>query len=166
MEVMEICDRCTVLRQGKKVETVPISEVRDTNQLANMMVGRQVDMQLHKKAATAGKEVSAVKNLNYVNSKGVKVLQDVSFSVHAGEILSICGVDGNGQSELIRCITGLERPSFGSVFIDNWEATAQPVRRILNAGVSHIPEDRHKFGMVADMSVYENMLLTTYWKKP
>lgn len=166
MEVMEICDRCTVLRQGKKIATMPISQVRDTNQLASMMVGRQVDMQLHKKTANPGEEILAVKNLSYVNQNGVKALRDVSFSVHAGEILSICGVDGNGQSELIRCITGLEHPASGSVSIGGWEATAQPVRHILNAGVSHIPEDRHKFGMVADMSIYENLLLTTYWKEP
>lgn len=166
MEVMEICDRCTVLRGGKKIATVPISEVENTQQLANMMVGRSVDLKLDKKEATPGKEVLKVEHLCYTNRRGVQVLRDVTFDVRAGEILSICGVDGNGQSELVRCIAGLERATSGKIIIDGQDTTHKPVREILNAGVSHIPEDRHKYGMVGEMSVNENMLLTTYWKEP
>ena len=166
MEVMEICDRCTVLRHGQKIATTNISEVENTQQLATMMVGHSVDLELHKKEANPGEEILAVEHLCFTNERGVDVLRDVSFGVHAGEILSICGVDGNGQSELIHCITGLERATSGKITMGKEDTTHKPVREILDSGVSHIPEDRHKFGMVAEMSVGENMLLTTYWKEP
>ncbi len=166
MEVMEICDRCTVLRQGEKVATTPLSEVKDTHQLASMMVGHAVDMQLNKADAAPGGDVLVVEGLHFTNKRGVQALTDVNFTVRAGEILSICGVDGNGQSELVRCITGLERATAGTVRIAGQDTTARPVRDILNAGVSHIPEDRHKYGMVGGMSIYENLLLTTYWNEP
>jgi ABC-type uncharacterized transport systems, ATPase components len=165
MEVMEICDRCTVLRQGQEVATVPIAEVEGTQQLATMMVGRQVDMSLHKKESRPAGDVLRLEQVCFTNSRGVQVLHDISFTVRAGEILSICGVDGNGQSELVHCITGLARADSGRIVMGGKDTTHLPVRAILDLGVSHIPEDRHKFGIVADMSVEENLLLTTYWKE-
>ncbi len=166
MEVMEICDRCTVLRQGEKVATTPLSQVKDTHQLASMMVGHAVNMRLDKADAAPGTDILTVNGLKFTNSRGVQALTDVTFTVRAGEIVSICGVDGNGQSELVRCITGLDRATAGQITIAGEDTTARPVRDILNVGVSHIPEDRHKFGMVGEMSIYENMLLTTYWNEP
>ena len=166
VEIMEVCDRCTILRQGKKVITTDIAKVKDTKELAGLMVGHNVEFSLNKKPSEPKEQVLIVDNLNYTNERGIHVLKDVSFDVRVGEILSVCGVDGNGQSELIKCISGLLRATQGSIKICGNETKECKVRKILDMGVSHIPEDRQKYGMVADMSLCENIILMNYWHEP
>ena len=166
VEIMELCDRCTVLRQGKKIATLPLSQVEDTRELASLMVGRDVGRNVVKSAAAPGETVLKVSGLNYYNERKIHVLKDVGLEVHAGEVLGVCGVDGNGQSELVKCVTGLCAPASGSVQINGKDVKGATVREILDAGVSHIPEDRQKYGMVADMSIRENILLMNYWRAP
>lgn len=161
-EIMEICDRCTILRAGHVVKTTLISEVSDRQELANLMVGRDVEMSTKKAEPTVGEVVMEVKNLGFQDKRGVKRLDDVTFTLRRGEILSVCGVDGNGQSELVKCITGMEHATEGSLSIDGADCTKSSPREILSHKVGHIPEDRHKMGMVGDMTIMENMVLMNY----
>jgi len=162
MEIMEISDRCTILRQGKVVRTVPISEISDRYELAALMIDKELARSLEKSPAKCGQTVLEVEGLNYVDAHKVQRLHDVSFSVRSGEILGVCGVDGNGQSELVRCITGLLPASFGSVRIDGEDCTNEPPRALLKKGFAHIPEDRHKMAVLKDMTVSENLMLLNY----
>ena len=162
MEIMEISDRCTILRQGKVVRTVPISEISDRYELAALMIDKELARSLEKSPAKCGQTVLEVEGLNYVDAHKVQRLHDVSFSVRSGEILGVCGVDGNGQSELVRCITGLLPASSGSVRIDGEDCTNEPPRALLKKGFAHIPEDRHKMAVLKDMTVSENLMLLNY----
>ena len=162
MEIMEISDRCTILRQGKVVRTVSISEISDRYELAALMIDKELARSLEKSPAKCGQTVLEVEGLNYVDAHKVQRLHDVSFSVRSGEILGVCGVDGNGQSELVRCITGLLPASFGSVRIDGEDCTNEPPRALLKKGFAHIPEDRHKMAVLKDMTVSENLMLLNY----
>lgn len=164
-EIMKICDRCTVLRQGRLEATVEISEVHDRQELANLMVGRKVELKTDRKLLNLRGERLRVENVCCSNDRGLPMLKDVSFSVRGGEILGICGVDGNGQSELVQCITGLRRPERGKITIGGVDTTNYTPKQILNLDVSHIPEDRHKYGMIGAMSVEENLILVSYDRK-
>ena len=161
-EIMRICDRCTVLRLGCLEATVRIEEVKDRNHLAALMVGRDVELNTQKEPCQPKELVLEVKNLTAMGDLGLPAVQDMSFQLRGGEILGICGVDGNGQSELIQCLTGLRKATSGEVFIDGVESTHSSARDILNMNVSHIPEDRHKFGMVGNMNIEENLILVSY----
>jgi simple sugar transport system ATP-binding protein len=165
-EIMEICDRCTVLRQGKVAASVKISDVLDKQELASLMVGKNVDLITHKKEAVLGKTVLKVEEVCYENAQKVQVLKDINLEVHEGEILGICGVDGNGQSELIKCITGLCKANKGKVFINAKDCTKYTAKQVLAENVAHIPEDRHKMGMIKEMSIKENLILMSYDKAP
>ena len=164
-EIMKICDRCTVLRLGRLAATVEISEVHNRQELANLMVGHQVELKTDKKPLNLRGERLKVENLCCDNDRGLPMLKDVSFSVQGGEILGVCGVDGNGQSELVQCITGLRQASSGKITITGVDTTHFTPKQILNLDVSHIPEDRHKYGMVGAMSVEENLILVSYDRK-
>lgn len=161
-EIMKICDHCTVLRLGKVAATVAISEVKNRQELAALMVGREVQLNTEKKPVELRGEKLRVEHLSCDNDRGLPMLKDVSFEVQGGEILGICGVDGNGQSEMVQCITGLRSPSQGKIFINGEETTHYKPGKILGMDVSHIPEDRHKYGMVGDMSIEENLILVSY----
>ena len=161
-EIMRICDRCTVLRLGKVEATVRIEEVQDRNHLATLMVGRDVNLITEKEPCKLCGVLLDVKGLNAKNDMGLPALKDMTFEVHGGEILGICGVDGNGQSELVQCLTGLRKPTGGAVDICGETSTDYNPRQILGLGVSHIPEDRHKFGMVGAMNIEENICLVSY----
>ncbi len=165
-EVMSLCDRCTILRQGKAVSHMDISEVESYSQLAALMVGREVDLETYKTDKTPGESVLELEDLSYTNEKGIDRLAHVSFSVRSGEIVGIAGVDGNGQSELVRLITGLLHATSGSVLIDGCDVTGAKPKEILAHSVAHIPEDRHKMAMVSDMTVNENMILMSYDHSP
>ena len=166
-EIMTICDRCTVLRLGKVAASgIPISEISDKQQLAALMVGQDVNLVTAKEVAQPGRTVLTVEGLTCENSRKLTAVNNVSFTVHAGEILGVCGVDGNGQSELIRAIAGLLKAKSGKVIIDGEDCTNKSPREILMHGVSHIPEDRHKMGMVAKMNIRENLTLMSYDQKP
>ncbi len=166
-EIKAICDRCTVLRQGEVAAAgVIVDEIADMSQLAELMVGRQVELVSRKETSCPGEVVLKVENLSHVNERKIQTLKNVSFDVACGEILGICGVDGNGQSELIRCITGLLKPSEGSIFIKGEDVTGANAKAILKKGVGHIPEDRQKMGMVGQMNVRENISMLDYDHMP
>ena len=163
-EIMSVADRCTVLRKGKYIGTVNIA---DTNkaELSRMMVGRDVEFAVQKGEAHPAEVVLDVKNLT-VPSKVHRnnAVKNVSFQVHAGEIVCIAGIDGNGQSELIYGISGLESVSGGTVTMCGQDITNAPIRRRSVLGMSHIPEDRHKHGLVLDYTLEDNMILQRYFE--
>jgi len=165
-EIMEICDRCTVLRQGKVATTVAIKDVKNKEDLAILMVGKNVELVTRKKEATVGEEILRVENLCAVNQDKRPVLIDVSFSLLAGEILGICGVDGNGQSEMVKCITGLHKVKSGKYFIKSTDCTNETPKQVLKHKIAHIPEDRHRMGMIKSMNIEENLILMCYDQPP
>ncbi len=166
-EIMTICDRCTVLRLGRVAASgIPIAQITDKQQLAALMVGKSVDLMVQKRANAPGKSVLKVEHLSCLSVRNLPAVRDVSFELREGEILSVCGVDGNGQSELVKAICGLIKPTSGKILIDGEDMTGKPPRAILKRGVSHIPEDRHKMGMVARMNIRENLTLMSYDLSP
>ncbi|TKC18718.1 ABC transporter ATP-binding protein [Robertmurraya kyonggiensis] len=164
-EIMEVCDRCTVIRKGKGIGTVEVSET-DPDQLAALMVGREVHFKVDKQEAQPTDVVLEVKDLVVIDSRNIPVVEELNLEVKAGEILGIAGVDGNGQTELIEGITGLRKIKSGSVKINGKETAHLSTRKITETGVGHIPEDRHKHGLVLDYTIGENMVLQTYYQKP
>ena len=164
---MDICDQCTVLRQGRvAAANLPISEIKSHEQLAELMVGKSIDLVTHKQEAKPGRTMLEVKDLRYTDGEQVSRLNGVSFQVRAGEIVGVAGVDGNGQSELVRCILGLLRHYGGSVILDGTDVTGKTPKEILEHGVAHIPEDRYKMAMVKELSINENLILMSYDKEP
>ncbi|MDR1900089.1 MAG: ABC transporter ATP-binding protein [Treponema sp.] len=161
-EITAICDRCTIMRDGRVVHTAAVADISGHRELAELMVGRELGPPAGKRAAVTGNAVLEVKNLSCVDSRGVLALSDAGFILRAGEILGVCGVDGNGQSELVRCITGLMPKTAGTVKIDGIDVTNAAPREILNRGVAHIPEDRRTTGIIQSMSVNENLMLMNY----
>lgn len=166
-EIMAICDRCTVLRQGEVAAAgLEVKSIKNLNELAHLMVGREVELVTAKTPSEPGEVILDVEDLNYINEKGIHVLKDVSFQVRAGEIVGVCGVDGNGQSELVKCLTGLLAPASGRVELLGKDVTHESAKNILDAGVGHIPEDRHKMGMVGAMNLRENIAMVDNYKEP
>ena len=163
-EIMAVADRCTVLRKGKCIGTVNTADTTP-EALSAMMVGRQVELTIDKAPAKPGEVVLEVSHLT-VPSKVHKgnAVKDVSFTVHRGEILCLAGIEGNGQTQLVHALTGLQRASSGTVKLLGQDITHATVRRRSRAGMSHIPEDRHKHGLVLDYSLEENMVLQRYWQ--
>ncbi len=164
-EIMDVCDRVTVIRRGKGMGTVNVSET-NPQELANMMVGREVVFTTEKKPATPGKDVLEVKDLVVKETRGIESVRGLNLSVRAGEIVGIAGVDGNGQSELIQAISGLTKVSAGTIKLNGQSIENNKPRKITEHGLGHIPEDRHKHGLVLEMSLGENIALQTYYKKP
>jgi ABC-type uncharacterized transport system ATPase subunit len=164
-EVLEIADQITVLRRGKKVETVP-REGATEESLARAMVGREVLLRVEKPPAEPGETLLEVSDLRVIDDRGIEKVKGVSFSVQAGEIVGIAGVDGNGQSELIDAITGLRRIASGTVKIAGRAIAHASAREMLDAGVGHIPEDRQRRGLVLEFSIAENIALHDYADPP
>ncbi|WP_285766649.1 ABC transporter ATP-binding protein [Peribacillus sp. SI8-4] len=164
-EIMEVCDRVTVIRKGKGIGTVNVKET-NPNELASLMVGRDVVFKTDKSAATPQEVVLEVKNLEVKDSRGVSAVHNLDLSVRAGEIIGIAGVDGNGQSELIEALTGLKKVTNGIISLNGKQIQNMKPRKITEAGVGHIPEDRHKHGLVLDFSIGENIVLQTYYQEP
>ena len=164
-EVLEVADRITVLRRGKKIDTVP-REGASEEGLAKMMVGREVLLRVQKSPAQAGDVLLDVDGLTVRDERGLPVVRDVSLLVRAGEIVGIAGVDGNGQSELIEAIAGLRKPESGRIRIAGQEVGQGSPRKMLDAGLGHIPEDRQRLGLVLEFSIAENIALHDYNKEP
>jgi len=164
-EVLEISDRITTLRRGKQVETIPREGATEAG-LARMMVGREVRLRVDKKPAAPGKPMIVVENLSVVDDRGLPAVRDVSFEVRAGEIVGIAGVDGNGQSELIDALTGLRKPESGRVVVGDDDVTSASVRKHLDDGIGHIPEDRQRRGLVLEFSLAENLAFFAYRQPP
>lgn len=164
-EIKAVADRCTVIRRGKGIGTVNVKDV-SSQQLADMMVGRSVSFKTDKKVANPQEVVLSVENLVVKENRGLEAVKNLSLEVRAGEVLGIAGIDGNGQSEFIQALTGLRKVESGKITIDSDDITNFRPRKITESGVGHVPEDRHKYGLVLEMSVAENMALQTYYKEP
>ena len=160
-EVLDVSDRVTVLRRGKKVDTVP-TEGATERSLARLMVGRDVLLQVDKGARAPGEPLLEVRDLEVTDDRGLPAVRGVSFDVRAGEIVGVAGVDANGQSELVEALTGLRRPAAGSVRVRGRDVTGASPRAMLDAGVGHIAEDRHRRGLVLQFDLAENLCLHAY----
>ena len=163
-EIMAVADRCTVLRKGKYIGTVNVKETTK-EELSEMMVGRKVKFTVDKKEMVPGKTILEVENLS-IDAKHhkKKAVKNVSFEVRQGEIVCIAGIEGNGQTELVSGITGLQKVSEGSIKFLGQDITRAKIRTRSKMGMSHIPEDRHKYGLILDYSLEENMVLQRYWE--
>lgn len=164
-EIMEISNRVTIIRRGKVIDTVETAKT-NPQELAEKMVGRGVTFKVDKKEPQIGEPVLQLRDLKAKDKQGIQILNGLNLDVRAGEIVGIAGVDGNGQSELIEAITGLRKIDSGSIKLSGKEIANLPARKIIESGLSHIPEDRHKHGLVLDFSISENMILETYYKAP
>ena len=164
-EIKAAADRCTVIRRGKFIGTV---EVKNTSEveMATMMVGREVSFKVEKGEANLGEEVLKIENLSVKNNKKVLGLKDFNLNVRKGEIVGIAGVEGNGQSEIVEAITGMRNIEDGKIFFKGNEITHKSIRNRIDAGISHIPEDRHKRGLILDYTMEENMVLKAYKNEP
>jgi simple sugar transport system ATP-binding protein len=164
-EVLEIADRITVLRRGKTIETVPRAGATEAS-LARAMVGREVLLRVEKKPAEPGDVLLSVDELHVRDDRGIEKVRGVSFDVRAGEIVGIAGVDGNGQTELIDALTGLQKIDSGAATITGHRLAHANARAALDAGIGHIPEDRQRRGLVLEFSIAENIALHDYAKPP
>lgn len=164
-EVMEFSDTVTVMRRGRVVGTVAINET-SRNEIANMMVGRQVLFRIERQQAHHGEVVLDVKNLHARNNKGLPSLKGISLKVRQGEILGIAGVEGNGQTELVEVLTGLRKAEDGEVNLTGSVITNYSPKEIREQGTGHIPEDRHRRGLVLDFNVAQNMVLGIHYRQP
>ena len=164
-EIKEAADVCTVLRRGRLVGTVAVATTTEA-QLAEMMVGREVDFSVQKGEATPGDVVLDIKDLCVRNAKGLMGVKNLSLQVKRGEILGLCGIDGNGQTELVQALTGLAKIESGQLTLLGQDITKMPVRQRLDMGLGHIPEDRHRHGLVLDFKLDENMVLHRYGSEP
>ena len=163
-EIMAVANRCSVLRKGKYIGTIDI-EGCTKDDLSRMMVGRDVEFAVQKKPAEPGEVVLDVKNLTMASKRSKKnAVNDVSFQVRAGEIVCIAGIDGNGQSELVFGISGLEPTTGGTISLCGKDITDAPIRKRSLLGMSHIPEDRHKHGLVLDYTLEDNIVLQRYFE--
>ena len=163
-EVLEISDRVTVLRRGEKIDTV-VTEGSTERSLARLMVGRDVLLRVEKPEHKVGEPLLQVEGVSALDDRELPAVDDVSFEVRAGEIVAIAGVDANGQSELIEVLTGLRKPTAGTVTVDGKDVTGASPRDVQDAGVGCIAEDRHRRGLVLDFSLSENVFLREYRRK-
>jgi len=164
-EVLEISDRISVLRRGKVVGTVDPAETSPES-LAELMVGRPVDLVVDKEPSSPKATILEVEDLFVADSREQMTVEGISFEVKAGEIVGIAGVQGNGQTELVEAITGMRVVSAGMLRLDGEDVTAQSPRGIHSRGVAHIPEDRQRRGLVMNFTITENMILDTYYAEP
>ena len=164
-EIRAVSDRVTVIRRGKSIETVEIAGATNAD-LAEMMVGRSVSFKTEKQAAQPKEVVLSIKDLVVNENRGVPAVKNLSLDVRAGEIVGIAGIDGNGQSELIQAITGLRKIESGSVELKGQSIVGLHPRQITEMSVGHVPEDRHRDGLVLEMMISENIALQTYYKEP
>ncbi|MDR1781997.1 MAG: ABC transporter ATP-binding protein [Bacilli bacterium] len=164
-EIKMVADRCTILRRGKYEGTVDVANT-ETNVMANMMVGREVDFKVDKEDKEPGEIILKVENLSMINDKKIKVVDNVSFEVRRGEIFGLAGIEGNGQTDLIYGLTGLKKISEGKILLKGKDISYASIKARYEDGMGHIPEDRHKHGLVLDFSMAENMVLHSYNHRP
>jgi len=162
-EIKEVADRCTVLRRGKYIGTVDVASTSE-QELAEMMVGRPVSFEVEKGPVKPGRIVAEFKNLNVLDNRKLPAVKNFSLEVKAGEIMCIAGIDGNGQTELIEAIYGLRHIESGQVILNGKDISHEPIRKRVEEGIGHIPEDRHKYGLVLDFRLDSNFVLLDYYK--
>jgi simple sugar transport system ATP-binding protein len=164
-EVMTVADRITVMRRGRVIGTTTPAET-DQKKLSEMMVGREVRIQIKKASARTGEVVLDVKNLTVLDDRKIEAVRGVSFQIRAGEILGLAGVQGNGQTELAAALTGLQRIQNGEVRLTGQDMPPMSPRVLMELGLAHIPEDRLKYGLVLSHTIADNQILCTYYKPP
>jgi len=164
-EIKQVSDECTVLQKGRYIGTVDVA-VTDEMKMAEMMVGRNVNFSVDKTEAKPKDVVLKVENLNLQGETEKPIIHDVSFEVKAGEIFCVAGIEGNGQTELVELIAGLKKATSGTINMLGNDIQNLSIRKRTEAGIGHIPEDRHKHGLVLEYSVEENMALQTYYQEP
>ncbi len=164
-EVLAISDSITVMRRGQVVGATTPSET-DENGLAAMMVGREVILSIDKAPATPGEVVLDVQGLTIRDERGIDVVWNVSFQVRSGEILGVAGVQGNGQTELVETLTGLRGKDNGAIILNGQEVPTLNPRAMVELGMGHVPEDRHKHGLVLPYTIADNEVLCTYYQSP
>ncbi len=164
-EVLEIADRISVLRRGKKIETLMAAGATEKG-LAKLMVGREVLLRVDKSTARPGEPLLEVENLHVLDDRVLEACRGISFEVRAGEIVGIAGVDGNGQTELIEALTGLRSVASGEFRVDDRRLTGSSTHHILDSGIGHIPEDRQRRGLVLEFSLAENIALHDFDRPP
>ena len=164
-EVLQVADRITVIRRGKIIETMP-REGATKAQIAELMVGKPVLLKVDNPQVAPKEEVLRVEHLTAEDDRGAAVLTDLSLTVHAGEIVGIAGVEGNGQTELIRTIADRQKIISGEVYLKGENITAWDVRQRREAGIAHIPEDRHRFGLLLSFTLADNMVLGRHHRAP
>jgi ABC-type uncharacterized transport system ATPase subunit len=164
-EVLEVADRITTLRRGVVVDTIPAAGATEEG-LARMMVGREVLLRVEKTSGHPGDPLLQVEDLTVIDDRGLEMVRGVSFEVRGGEILGLAGVDANGQSELIDAIAGLRPVRSGRIVVAGEDLTHAHAKDALDAGIGHIPEDRHRRGLVLPFTLTENLALHAYRKKP
>lgn len=158
-EVIRICDRLTIIRAGRDVGTYQVNSLT-APEISRLMVGRDVILQMEKPEHQSGDAILKVRDLSFYDKHGVKVVDHISFDLHKGEILGIAGVEGSGQKEVSEMITGILKPSSGSVEIEDVDITNSSIRNIRDLGVSHIHEDRMVYGAALDETIEENLIST------
>ncbi|MCF7931487.1 MAG: ABC transporter ATP-binding protein [Acholeplasmataceae bacterium] len=161
-EIKAVADTCTVLRRGKAIGTVKVSDV-SVEKMAEMMVGREVLFTVEKEDLTPGENIFKVENLS-IEGRGKKVVKDVSFEVRQNEIVGIAGIDGNGQTELIHALAGLIPLHHGTVVLNGKDITKASIRHKYETGMSHIPEDRQKHGVIMDFDLQSNLILQNFYQ--
>ena len=164
-EIKAVGDRCTVIRKGKYIGTVDVKDTTEAK-MAEMMVGREVSFKVDKSEAKPTNVVVKIDNISVKNNKKVLGLKNFSIDVKAGEILGIAGVEGNGQTELVEALTGMRPIESGKIIFKDNDISKTSIRKRINDGIAHIPEDRHKRGLILDYSVEDNMVLKAYKNRP
>lgn len=163
-EIMAVADRCTVLRRGKSIGTVDINKTTK-EELSEMMVGRKVSFTVKKKEPEFGPPILHVEKLTVASKRHKNnAVKNVSFDVRAGEIVCLAGIAGNGQTEFVDALTGLEKTAAGKVILNGVDITNYSIRNKSKMGLSHIPQDRHKYGLILDFSLEQNIVLQRYWE--
>jgi simple sugar transport system ATP-binding protein len=164
-EIKQAAERCTVLRRGKYIGTVDVASTSE-ELMAEMMVGRSVKFRTDKQPARPGKVVLEIRNLHVRNARGLQAVRDLSLEVRSGEIVGVAGVDGNGQSELVGAITGLVPVEKGNILLSGRDITKAGIHERVEAGIGHVPEDRHRYGLVLDFRLDENLVLKNFDREP
>ena len=164
-EIRRLADRCAVLRRGRLIGVYDVAST-DTAHLAATMVGQALDLEIHKEEQPLGDVILEVENLTVMQEKNVTAVRDVSFQVRSGEILALAGVSGNGQVEIVEAIYGQMKAASGTILLNGIDITAQSIRSRIRGGISYVPEDRQKTGLVVDLSLSENLALKTYGQPP
>ena len=164
-EIKQVADRCTIIRRGESIDTVDVATT-SAKELADMMVGRSVSFKTEKKASSPGELFLNVEDLVVKDERGIVATKNLSFQVRRGEVVGIAGIDGNGQSELILALAGLIPIESGKIELGGQDIVGKSPRQITELGFGHIPEDRHKYGLVLPMKVEENLVLKSYYHTP
>ena len=164
-EIRSVADRVTVIRRGKSIETVEVSGTTSQD-LAEMMVGHSVSFTIEKTPTKPKETILSIKDLVVNENRGIPAIKGLSLEVKAGEIIGIAGIDGNGQSELVQAITGLRKIKSGHLTIKGQDVTKLSTRKITELSVGHVPEDRHRDGLILELTMAENLALQTYYKDP